>query len=87
MKFTVYYPPYERGDFGHIEAWEKILECEGWTLQRAEKTSENSKKCMTMGKGIGLPVLFSEHKGKEDYIGYHYSHLVDYLHREGLMQC
>ena len=87
MKFIVYFPPMESNGFSHIEAWSKILECEGWELHLSEKTTENSKKCMTMGKGVGMPILMNEHKGKETYIGYHYSHLVDYLHREGLLRC
>ena len=86
MKYFAHVPPFNYNE-SHIKAWSAILECEGKRLELPAQTPENNKKCMVLGKGVGLPVLLCEHNGKETFIGCHYSDLVKYLNNEGLMQC
>lgn len=87
MKFIVYVPPFNNYNRCHIETWDSILKCEGKNLHMPAVTDENSKKCMVLGRGVGLPILVVEHNGVEEYIGFHYSDLVKYYKDNGLMQC
>lgn len=87
MKFIVYVPPFKDYNRCHIEAWDSILKCEGKDLHMPVVTEENSKKCMILGKGTGLPILVVEQDEIEEYIGFHYSDLVRYFNDNGLMLC